>query len=53
MINDGAFGGIPAVTKRKRVIGTKRKHGLHGRRGTKESNIISEKKTVKGGKGRG
>lgn len=48
MIEDSTLGRIPAVTQRQGVITSERKHGLHRGSRTKESNIISEKKTIKG-----
>jgi hypothetical protein len=56
MVDYGAFGGIPAVTKGKGVVGGKRKHRLDRGSGTKKSNVISKEKTVqrsRGGRRRG
>ena len=52
MVDYGAFGGIPAVTKGKRVIGGEGEHRLDGGSRTKESNVISEEKAVQRSRGR-
>ena len=51
MIEDSTLGGVPAVTKGKGVIFTEGEHRLDRRRRTKESNIISEEKTIKRDRG--
>lgn len=52
MVDDGTLGGIPTVTKRKRVLFAQGKHVSNRGVRTKDGNIISEEKRVKGDRGR-